>query len=462
MKKKGKVLLVDDDDLITSLLSRALKKEGYETRVEHDAEDLVKKIRSWHPEIVLLDIKMPGYNGIDVLRDIKQDGLETQVVMLTSDDSAETAVRAMKRGAADYITKPFNTDEVKIILSNILEKQNLKQEVTYLRKAYDDLVEKDLIGRSDAIKELKDKIEKIAQAKVSTILITGESGTGKEVAARYIHNLMFADAGQNHAPFISVNCAAMPESLLESELFGYEKGSFTDARSDKKGLFELAKSGSLLLDEIGEMKHDIQTKLLRVLEERKIRPIGGKAEIAVEVTVIATTNRNLSEAVKKGDFRKDLFFRLSPFYLHIVPLRERKEDIALLAQHFLIHFTTKYNKQVIKGFSPEAQDLLTNYGWPGNVRELKNLIERLVVLESSEYILPKQIPNWLFGQTMQDVQPASDRFVLPDSGLSLEDVEKDLILQALKKAKNNKTQAARLLDMSYDSFRYQLKKFGLQ
>jgi len=461
MKKKGKVLLVDDDDLITSVLSRALKKEGYETRVENDAEDLVKKIRSWHPEIILLDIKLPGHNGIDVLRDIKQDGLESQVVMLTSDDSAETAVRAMKRGAADYITKPFNIDEVKIILANILEKENLKQEVNYLRKAYDDLVEKDIIGRSDAIKELKDKIEKIAKARVSTILITGESGTGKEVAARFIHDLMFAEANVPHAPFISVNCAAMPESLLESELFGYEKGSFTDARSDKKGLFELARGGSLLLDEIGEMKQDIQSKLLRVLEERKIRPIGGKAEIAVEVTVIATTNRNLSEAVKKGDFRKDLFFRLSPFYLHIVPLRERKEDVALLAQHFLAHFTTKYNKQIIKGFSREAQDLLTNYSWPGNVRELKNLIERLVVLESSELIQPKQIPNWLFGHTMDVAQPAGDRFMLPDAGISLEDVEKDLILQALKRTGNNKTQAAKLLNMSYDSLRYQLKKFGL-
>ena len=454
-------MLVDDDDLITSVLSRALKGDGYETKAEHDANDLTKKIRSWNPDIILLDIKLPGHNGIDVLKDIKEDGVNLPVIMLTSDDSAETAVRAMKNGAADYITKPFNTDEVKIVLANILEKENLKQEVSYLRKAYDDLVEKDLIGQSKVIVDLKDKIKKIAQAQVSTILITGESGTGKEVTARYIHQLMFAAGTPGQAPFISVNCAAMPESLLESELFGYEKGSFTDARSDKKGLFELARGGTLLLDEIGEMKMDIQSKLLRVLEERKIRHIGGKFEISIDAKVIVTTNRNLSKAVKEGDFRKDLFFRLSPFYLHIAPLRERNADIPLLSNHFLSFFTNKYNKQVIKGFSAKAEELLVNYNWPGNVRELKNLIERLVVLENSELLLPEHLPHWLFGQQMNDTPTSVDRLILPEDGISLDDLERDLIVQALEKAKNNKTQAAKLLNMSYDSFRYQLKKFGL-
>jgi transcriptional regulator with PAS, ATPase and Fis domain len=254
----------------------------------------------------------------------------------------------------------------------------------------------------------------------------------------------------------------MPESLLESELFGYEKGSFTDARSDKKGLFELAKGGTLLLDEIGEMKMDIQSKLLRVLEERKIRPIGGKFEIPIDAKVIVTTNRNLSKAVKDGDFRKDLFFRLSPFYFHIAPLRERKADIPLLSKHFLSFFTTKYNKQIIKGFSSKAEALLMNYSWPGNVRELKNLIERLVVLENSELLLPEHLPHWLFGQQMNETPTSVDRLILPEDGISLDDLERDLIVQALEKAKNNKTRAAKLLRMSYDSFRYQLKKFGLQ
>jgi DNA-binding NtrC family response regulator len=265
---------------------------------------------------------MPDRNGMDILQEIKGDGMTTQVVMLTADDAVDSAVNAMKLGAADYLTKPFNTDEVKMVINGIIEKENLKQEVDYLRKAYSEAYEKEIIGESKVIKNLEDNIRKMAQARVSTILVTGESGTGKELVARQIHKLMSNQDDTWNAPFISVNCAAMPESLLESQLFGYEKGSFTDAKSDKKGLFELAKGGVILLDEIGDMKLDLQSKLLRVLEERKIRRIGGKGEISVDVTVIATTNRNLSEAVKNGGFRKDLFFRLTAFYLHVVPLRE--------------------------------------------------------------------------------------------------------------------------------------------
>jgi len=462
MKKKRKIFLLDDEELIVSVLAKALKNEGYDVFAETETDGVIQKIKAWDPDVVLLDIRMPDRNGIDILQEIKGDGMTTQVVMLTADDTVDTAVNAMKLGAADYLTKPFNTDEVKIVINGIIEKESLKQEVDYLRKAYSEAVEKEIIGKSKAIQELEANIKKIAQARVSTVLVTGESGTGKELVARRIHELMYHQDDSWNAPFISVNCAAMPESLLESQLFGYEKGSFTDAKSDKKGLFELAKGGVILLDEIGDMKLDLQSKLLRVLEERKVRRIGAKGEINVDVTVIATTNRNLSEAVKNNEFRKDLFFRLTAFYLHVVPLRERTADIPLLARHFLAHFATQYNKKRVKGFSSEAEKLMIAYAWPGNVRELKNLVERFVVLENAKTIGAKHMPKWIFEDTLSPSPPAPDKFTLPDSGISLEEVEKDLIQQALEKADNNKSLAAKLLNISYDTLRYQVKKYGLK
>jgi DNA-binding NtrC family response regulator len=461
MKSKGRVFLLDDDELILSMLTRMLESDGYEVHPESKTDNVINKIKFWSPDVVLLDIRLPEQSGIDILEEIKTREIDTQVIMLTADDTAETAVKAMKLGAEDYLTKPFNQDEVKIVINNALEKGNLKHEVRYLRKAYSEFFERDFIGESPAIKEIISKIEKMALAHVSTILVTGESGTGKEVVARKIHHLMFDSDSSGYAPFISINCAAMPETLLESELFGYEKGSFTDARAGKKGLFESAKGGSVLLDEIGDMNPSLQSKLLRVMEERTIRRIGGKEDIPVDVTVIATTNRNLSDAVKKNEFRKDLFFRLSTFYLHILPLRERSEDIPTLVKHFMSYFATKYNKTVIE-ISPEAEKLIVSYNWPGNVRELKNLIERFVVLENTDVILPEHLPRWLLDQSTTADQKSEKKFVLPASGLSLDEVEKDLILQALEKAKNNRAEAARLLNISYDTLRYQLKKFGLK
>jgi len=463
MKGNKRIFILDDDELILETLSRFLKMEGYDIHAESRTVDIANKITKYDPDIVLLDISLPELNGLDILNEIKNKGIKTQVVMLTADDTADTAVRAMKLGAADYVTKPFSTDELKIVIKNVLEKEELREEVDYLRKTYSEIFEKDLIGESRVIRELKLKIEKMAKARVSTILITGESGTGKEIAARHIHNLMFNTTTAGYAPFISINCAAMPESLLESELFGYQKGSFTDAKTDKKGLFELAEGGSILLDEIGDMKPDLQSKLLRVVEERKTRRIGGQREILIDAVVITTTNKNLSEAVEKGEFRKDLFFRMSTFYIHIRPLRERSEDIPLLVKHFLEYFASKYNKRTTKGFSPETEKILVSYNWPGNVRELKNLMERFVVLENIEMIQPEHLPNWLMNQSMSINQPSDDkRFLLPDSGISLKKMEKDLILQALEKAKHNKTRAAMLLNISYDALRYQLKKFGLK
>ena len=461
MKSSHRVFLLDDDELIVSMLARSLRKAGFDAYAETDAEGWMEKMETFAPDVVLLDIRIPGHDGLEILRQILESQLTAQVIMLTSDDTAETAVKAMKMGAVDYLTKPFSKDEVKIVIHNVIENQRLKQEVRFLRNAYSAMVEKDIVGQSQAIQVLLSQAERIAKAQVDNILITGESGTGKEVLARYIHHRMSQNGTQGHAPFISVNCAAMPENLLESELFGHQKGSFTDAKSDKKGLFELAEGGSILLDEIGDMKFDLQSKLLRVLEGRTIRRVGGKGELAIDVTVIATTNKNLADAVNIGDFRKDLFFRLSPFYLHIAPLRERREDIPLLAHHFLNLFCTKYNNKSIKGFSPETEEILSVSSWPGNIRELKNLVERIVVLEAVEMIGPEHIPPWITGGAMIAEGEMTDGFRLPEEGIDLEGLEKNLIRQALCKSKNNKAQAAKLLSISYDSIRYQVKKFNL-
>ena len=463
MKTKGRVFLLDDDDLIVSMLARALKGEGYDVQAETDPGEAVEKVRSFSPDIVMLDLKLPGISGMDILKEITNQRIGTQVVMLTSDDSAESAVKAMKSGAVDYLTKPFDMDLVKIVVASIVEKGNLKQEVEYLRKISSDLVYNEIIGGTGVVKKLKEKAEKLAQAGVPSVLITGENGTGKEMFARYIHHAMHGEGPGGYAPFVGVNCAAIPESLIESELFGHEKGSFTDAKTEKKGVFELASQGSILLDEIGEMKPNLQAKLLRVLEERKVRHVGGKHDIPIDATVFTTTNRNLEEAVEKGEFRIDLYYRLNVFSLHIPPLRERQEDILPLARYFLEFFSTKYNRSAIKGFSPEAEKLLLSYGWPGNVRELRNVVERIVVLESDERVLPDHLPKEiLFGKGGARTVSAGSGITLPDAGLSLDDVEKSLILQALEKTGGNKTQAAKLLGVTYDSLRYQIKKFGLE
>jgi len=463
MSEKGKILILDDDELILSMLSRVLMKEGYDVYTESKTSDIINKIRSVSPDVVLLDIRLPKRSGIEILKEIKEEGLTAEVIMLTADDTAETAVKAMKLGAIDYLTKPFNTEEVKIVLKNTIEKEHLKQEVEYLRDVYSKTFERDMVGESKAIKELTAKMKKMADAKVSNILITGESGTGKEIVARNIHHMMHDPDSSEYAPFIWINCAAMPESILESELFGYDKGAFTDAKSDKKGLFEMAKGGTLLLDEIGDMKTELQSKLLRVLEERKIRRIGGSRDIEIDVTVLGTTNKNLAEAVGSGEFRRDLFFRLSTFYLHILPLSKRKDDIPILARYFLDHFAKKYIKKHSIDISPEAEQLLMNYKWPGNIRELKNLIERFVVLENIDVILPEHLPHWI---TDQDEVPSgkgkAGAFVLPDKGISIEEVEKDLMLQALEKTNHNQSKAAKLLNMTYDAFRSHLKKYKIK
>jgi len=459
MKKKGKVFLVDDDELIITMLSRALKKEGYVIRSEMQTEDILNKLQSWSPDILLLDIHLPERSGMEILEEIKGAGLPVEVVMLTADDTAETAVKAMKLGAADYLTKPFNMDEVRIVIDHILEKEKLKEEVGYYRKLYAEDYDTEIVGESPEMKGLISELEQMAQSGVSTILISGESGTGKELVARRLHQTMYPD---RYAPFLKVNCAALPENLLETELFGYVKGAFTGAQTGKKGLFEVADGGSLLLDEISEMKTELQAKLLRVVEERKVRRVGGNEECPIDVTLVATTNRGLREEVEKSRFRLDLFYRLNTFCLNILPLRMRKGDVPLLAERFLKRYAKKYNKKILQGISAEAEALMAAYPWPGNVRELKNVIERIVVLKEAEMILPEHLPPEIARPPHAEEVQGGNKFVLPESGISLEALEKDLIVQALSKSENNKTLAAKLLNISYDSLRYQIKKYGLE
>jgi DNA-binding NtrC family response regulator len=382
--------------------------------------------------------------------------------MLTSDDTAETAVKAMKIGAADYLTKPFNLDEVKIVVGRIIERGQLKHEVEYLRKLSSDLSQQEIVGKSSAVHKLKEKCGKFAAAGVPIVLITGESGTGKEVFARHIHQRMHPPESGAFAPFLGINCAALPEQLIESELFGHEKGAFTDAKVEKKGIFEIAHGGSILLDEIGEMRLDLQAKLLRVIEERKVRRIGGRQDIPINATVIATTNRNLEEAVENGEFRMDLYYRLNAFSLHLPPLRERKGDIPLLARRFLQDYSEKYKKMSLKEISPEAEELLDAYRWPGNIRELRNVIERVVVLETDAIVRPEHLPAEILHLKKPAAAKPGPGLTIPDTGMSLEEVEKNLIVQALEKSRQNKTLAAKLLGITYDSLRYQVKKFGLE
>ena len=464
MKTVGRIFLVDDDELIVTMLARSLQKEGYETQVQTSGLDLLNKVVAWQPDLILLDIQLDeDRNGLDILEELKQEKIQIPVVMLTSDDSAESAIRAMKLGAADYLTKPFNIEEVLIVVANILETSRLKDEVDYLRRSGQVCMDSQVAGNSPAMQDILGKVEMFAKARTGMLLITGESGTGKEVLARHFHDLLHCEDEKsgNYAPFVAINCTALPENLIENELFGHSRGAFTDAKSDKKGVFELANGGTLMLDEFGDMRPDVQSKFLRVLETRMVRRLGGKVDLSFDATIIAATNRDLKEAVESGAFREDLFYRLNTFAVHLPPLRERKEDIPLLANYFLKSFAHKYQKKNLRSFSPEAEKALTSHRWPGNIRELRNVIERCVVLEESEQISTIHLPADLTDQPMVE-RRKNFQLLLPEEGIALDDVEKDLIRQALERTNHNKTKAAQLLRITYDTLRYQVKKFGLE
>lgn len=464
MRKKGRILLLDDDELIISMLARGLRKEGYETQLLHSSVGAVEKIIAWQPDMMLLDIELgEELSGLDILRMLHDEHIKFPVVMLTGDDSSESAIRALRYGASDYLHKPFNVEEVKIVVARILKNARMQDEIAYLKRTNVEVSGQPFVGDSPVIQKLTIDARKIAEAGVTSILITGKSGTGKEVLARNLHYWRFgAREDFDSIPYIAINCTALPENLIEGELFGHVKGAFTDAKTDKKGVFELADGGTLLLDEIGDMRADLQGKLLRVLEERTVRRVGGKVDLPIDINIIASTNRNLKSLVDEGLFREDLYYRLSSFLIDIPPLNERDGDVVILANHFLQKFAKKYSKKPVTSISKDAENLLRDYAWPGNVRELRNVIERCVVMEDMSILNVNSLPRDLGGRKSDSAERRKKfQILLPEEGISLEAVEKELLQLALERTKNNMTQAAKLLKVSYDVFRYQAKKYDL-
>lgn len=444
------ILIIDDEQHMRWIIEKALSMAGYKTDSAATGAEGLTKLQAVNPDLILLDLKLPDINGIEVLRSMKQEQPRVPVIMITAHGTVESAIEAMKIGAADYISKPFDIEELKIIIRRSLEVVELATEVDYLRDELEVKLNISLIGRSRVIAELQDLITKVADAP-ATVLIEGESGTGKEVAARLLH----AGGGRAKKPFVAVNCAAIPENLLESELFGYERGAFTGANTRKKGKFEIASSGTIFLDEIGEMPLHIQVKLLRVLQEKVFERVGGNEQVKMEARIVAATNRNLKKCVRDGTFREDLYYRLQVIPINIPALRERKEDIPELVNHFL----KKYDyRGRIRGLTAEAFEKLERYDWPGNIRELENAIERAVILCSQEYITPAYLPM----ENLDDLETAKDFVInLPDEGISLETLERKLILLALDRSRGNQTKAARLLGITRSALIYRMEKYGI-
>jgi len=453
----GKILVIDDESFITKSLKQHLEKDGLEVFTAESGEEGLEAFRSEIPDVVLLDLNMPGMGGIETLKAMQKINNEVVIIIITAHGDIETAVSAIKLGAYDFVEKPFELDRISVLINKALETVNLKREVNYLREEkYDTYSFDNIVGVSPAMQEIIFLAQKIAESDANTILIQGESGTGKSLLARTIHYC----SPRASEPFVEVTCTAIPEALIESELFGYEKGAFTDAKASKKGLFEFAGGGTVYLDEIGDIKQSTQAKLLRALEEKTFKKVGGLKDIKVNVRVIATTNKkDLEKSVKNGEFRADLYYRMKVLPIYIAPLRERKEDIIPLAMHHIMRFNKEFKKN-ITGISNEAQKLLLNYPWYGNARELRNIIERIFILEDTGIINLDHIPSEIMNQS-EEVSSDSAPIDLPNEGISLKDVEKDLITQALEKVSSNQTKAAKLLGISRDALRYKMQKFGL-
>jgi len=454
-----KILVVDDEAGMREFLQIMLEKMGFEVVASPSGEDAINRLENSHFDLIICDLKLPKIGGMEVLRKSKEINPEVPVIMITAFGSPESAVEAMKLGAYDYITKPFKLDEIQLVINKALEKARLLEENIQLRKELKTKYGFDqLVGLSEPMRRIYQLIRQIAPTN-SNILISGESGTGKELVAKAIH---YNSPRRSH-PFLVVNCASIPETLLESELFGHTKGAFTGAYQARRGMFELAHKGTIFLDEIAEMPLSLQAKLLRVIEEKSFRRLGGEEEIRVDVRIITATNRDLEKEVEEGRFREDLYYRLNVIRIHLPPLRERKEDIPILARHFLEKYRRALNKQ-IKKISQEAEEILLRYHWPGNVRELENTIERAVSLETGEVILPESLPEKIRSSSQEFIP--SSWVQLPEEGINLEkaleEIEKKLLKEALIRTKGNKTKAAKLLGISFRSFRYRLAKLGLE
>lgn len=456
--QKDKILVADDEKSMREFLDIMLKKEGYKVTLASNGEEVMKLIEKDIFDLALVDIRMPRQDGISVLKRIKSISPETVVIVITAYASADTAIKAMKEGAYDYIMKPFKIEEIKLIIQNALEKKHLQNENLLLKQVVRDRYHfENIIGQSSRMLDLYDLLEKVAPTKTN-ILIAGESGTGKELAAKAIHY----NSPRKDKPFVTLNCGAIPESLIETELFGHMKGAFTDAISTKKGLFEVADEGTLFLDEISELPLMMQVKLLRVLQDREFKRVGGTEDIRVDVRIISATNKDLEEAVREKQFREDLFYRLNVIQIKIPSLREHKEDIPLLTIHFLKKYSEELGKQISQ-ISPEALRILVQYDYPGNVRELQNIIERAVALETSQELTAQNLNSYIEEQLPLKRKPLD--LEIPSEGVDLEkiveDVERTLLLKALDRTKGIKKKAAELLHINFRSMRYRLEKYGL-
>jgi two-component system response regulator AtoC len=466
---KPVILLVDDEDTIRMFLEKTLREEGYEALTAATGAEALEITRSQLPDLVLLDLKLPDTSGLEVLRQIKEEVPEVCVIMLTAFGDIETAVTAMKKDAFDFVSKPVNLEQLLITIEKGLESRKLTRELFELRRRFTlDMGEDYIPGESAQMKEIYEVARRVAQSDTTTVLIQGESGTGKEMIATMIHRY----SARHDEPFLEINCASLPEELLESELFGHERGAFTDAKSQKVGLLELANKGTLFLDEIGEMSLTIQVKLLRVLERMSFRRVGGTKDIKVSVRIISATNSDLEGAIQKKTFREDLYYRLKVVPIFIPPLRERKEDIYLLLKHFLNHFDRQFNKG-FQEVEEAAYDVILNYPWPGNIRELKNMVERVVLLEDDTVLRVDHIPASIRQGTAASTEFSGVRRLemalsrpFPEEGTPFEElmegIEHELIEKAMREAGGNQSRAARLLKLNRDKIRYRLKNLGME
>jgi DNA-binding NtrC family response regulator len=456
-----RVLVVDDEELVRWSLRQELERAGYLVDEASTAAAALESALRDLPDLVLLDHRLPDRTGVEVLRELKKALPRLPVVMLTAHASIDGAVEAMKEGAYDYLTKPFEVDDVLRALRRATEAAHLREELAQVReRGQREYGLANVIGPSSAMRDAVRMVQRVASSEASTILLLGESGVGKGLIARALH----VEGAARERPFQNITCTALPENLLESELFGHERGAFTDAKVLKKGLFELADGGTVFLDEIGDMSLVLQGKLLRFLEEKAFRRVGGTRDIHVVARIIAATNKDLEKEVEAGRFRRDLYYRLRVIPIVIPPLRERQEDIEPLAAHFLAHFNAEFHK-AITGFSPEVLEGLRRYSWPGNVRELRNAIERAVLLADSSRLEREDLPFeiWRGGRRAAATSEGSGGgYTLPARGLVLADLEKDLLCQALERSHGNRTRAARLLGLNRDRIRYRIQKFGLE